>query len=130
MNDGRWNAVRNKSMVGRNEKLMSFEVVSEMFDCKVNRKKFTSKGAVSSLCRLETFGEKPNFCWRTAPTAKSEASVVRHSGASGLGWDNKVESARAFLMLSKAEVADSVHTNGPLRVFLVGPVEQSMSVRG
>ena len=55
---------------------------------------------------------------------------MRHSGASGLGWDNKVESARAFLMLSKAEVADSVHSNGPLRVFLVGPVEQSMSVRG
>ena len=45
-------------VVGRNEKLTSFEVVSEMFDCKVNRKKFTSKGAVSSLCRLETFGEK------------------------------------------------------------------------
>ena len=36
-------------------------------------------------------------CWRTAPTAVSEASVIRQVGASGVGYERRKASARSFL---------------------------------
>ena len=48
-------------------------------------------------------------CWRTAPTAVSEASVVIEIVASGCGWTKRVALARASLIEEKAVVASSVH---------------------
>ena len=42
---------------------------------------------------------------------------MTQSGASGLGWHNRVALARAVLALLKAEVVASVHTSRVLRVF-------------
>ena len=33
-------------------------------------------------------------CWRTAPTAESETSVMRHVGALGIEWMRRVELTR------------------------------------
>ena len=49
-------------------------------------------------------------CWRTAPTAKSEASVTMQVGADGLGWLRRVARARASLISVKAVVASSVQS--------------------
>ena len=41
-------------------------------------------------------------CCRTAPMARSEASVVIDSGAPWYGWESSVASANAFLVASNA----------------------------
>ena len=43
------------------------------------------------------------YCWSTAPTAVSEASVMRQVGAFGLGWLRSVALARASFVLLKAD---------------------------
>ena len=50
------------------------------------------------------------YCWRTAPTARSEASVVREISASRRIWASSVALASAFLILSKAWVIVSFQT--------------------
>ena len=42
------------------------------------------------------------YCWRTAPTAESDASVIRLVRALGVGCTNSVAAARASLMAEKA----------------------------
>ena len=49
------------------------------------------------------------YCWRTAPTAESDASVIRLVRALGVGCTNSVAAARASLMAEKAWVAVSSH---------------------
>ena len=44
-------------------------------------------------------------CWRTAPTAVSEASVTMQVGASGMGCTKSDASARASLILVRADSA-------------------------
>ena len=50
-------------------------------------------------------------CWRTAPTAISEASVMMHVGVAGTGCVKRVASARAVTMVLKASIASVVHSN-------------------
>ena len=49
------------------------------------------------------------YCWRTAPTATSEASVMILVGASGLGCDSSVAVASASLMVINVAAASSFH---------------------
>ena len=45
-------------------------------------------------------------CWRTAPTAVSEASVMRQEGTSGVGYERSEALARAsFVALKEARAA-------------------------
>ena len=44
----------------------------------------------------------PTDCWRTAPTAVSEASVTMQVVPSGCGWTKRMASARASLIEEKA----------------------------
>jgi len=45
-------------------------------------------------------------CWRTAPTAVSDASVIRQVGASGVGYERSEALARAsFVALKEARAA-------------------------
>ena len=45
------------------------------------------------------------YCWRTAPTAESDASVMRHVGASGLGYERSEALASASFVALKAAKA-------------------------
>ena len=63
-----------------------------VFDGEVYSQQFSVKRTIASLSWSQLPGEKeigcqsPSMCcWRTAPTAVSEASVMRQVGASGLG---------------------------------------------
>ncbi len=47
-------------------------------------------------------------CWSTAPTALSDASVMRQVGASGWGYERRVALASASFVASKADRAESV----------------------
>ena len=52
----------------------------------------------------------PMYCWRTAPTAMSEASVMMLLGVSGFGCEKRLALARASLNVAKAAVAFSLHS--------------------
>ena len=68
----------------------------------------------------------PMYCWRTAPAAMSEASVMMLVGASGFGCERRVALARASLIVAKAAVAFSLHS-----IVLVLPLEvESSSLSG
>lgn len=57
-------------------------------------------------------------CCRTAPTAVSEASVIRQVGASGVGYAKREALANASLVALKEAVASSVQVSDwdlPLR---------------
>ncbi len=71
----------------------ALQEVAEMFDRQIYGQQLTVKGAI------------PAF-------AVSEASVMRQVGAFGLGWLRSVASARASLVLLKAERYSSVHSRG------------------
>ena len=76
-------------MVCEDMKVTSFQEVSEMFDSEVDSEQFpmylVSAGFIL-LEKKEIGCHAPLMCCcNTAPTAVSEASVVRHVGASGLG---------------------------------------------
>ena len=51
-------------------------------------------------------------CCNTAPTAVSEASVIRHVGASSLGYERRVAFARVSLVALKAARVSSVQGLG------------------
>ena len=50
-------------------------------------------------------------CWRTAPTAESEASVMMLVGASGLGCDRREALVSDCLMFANASVTSWVNEN-------------------
>ena len=117
--------IRKWFVICQHKELTAFEVVSKMTYREVYHEEFTTKHAVSGFCWLEAFGEETKlvakrdglFCWRTTPTATSEASVMRLISASGCGRKSKVDSARAVLMLEKADLAASVHLRALLQGF-------------
>ena len=47
------------------------------------------------------------YCCSTAPTAMSDASVIRQVGASGTGWTRSDASASVYLISEKAVTAVS-----------------------
>ena len=65
-------------------------------------------------------------CWRTAPTAVSEASVIRQVGALGVGYERREASARAFLVARKEATAASVQ----VRVWDLALPEERRECRG
>ena len=65
----------------------------------------------------------PMYCWRTAPTAMSEASVMMLVEASGFGCERRVALARSSLIVAKAAVAFSLHST-----VLVLPLEVESSL--
>ena len=68
----------------------------------------------------------PMCCWRTAPTATSEASVMIQVGASGLGCAKSDAVAKASLIWLKALSAVGVQCKGAWLFW----AEESMLFRG
>ena len=68
----------------------------------------------------------PTHCSYTAPTAKSDASVVRAVGAEGEGWANMAAGARAALVSWKALTRSAVQSLQSLA--LLGLVQRLQDV--
>ena len=65
-------------------------------------------------------------CCKTAPTAVSDASVMRDVGASRWGYDRRVTCARASFVALKAVIALSVQTS----ICVFGLAESRRSCNG
>ena len=110
-------------MVGEYGKRLAFQEIFELFYGQMNTKSSQSKVAYFRSgflsCQLKNANGLHRaliFCSRTAPTAVSDASLVRAVGAFRTGWCSITAEAKASLVFSKAVVITSDQT----RVFGLG----------